>query len=153
MLVVTYASDHNHSWPSTRSSPSTSATVAASSVVASPPSPASPKLPAAVSSPSVTEDDDKFGAAVGDDALLPDEFGWFSDIAAVPRGQSILPIPICTAGAAEGGGGVVYQMGEEEESLFADLGELPECSVVFRRVEDGRRLGLAAAAPWCGSTG
>lgn len=142
MLVVTYASDHNHSWPSARSSPSTSATV-----VASPPSPASsPKPPATLSSPSITEDDDKF------DALLPDEFGWFSDIAAVPHGESTLHSPIWAAGAAEGDG-VVCQMGAEEESLFADLGELPECSVVFRRVEDGRRRGLAAAAPWCGSTG
>ncbi|KAL8140521.1 hypothetical protein V2J09_006542 [Rumex salicifolius] len=37
-------------------------------------------------------------------------------------------------------------MAAEEESLFADLGELPECSVVFGS-------GLAPPAPWCGSTG
>ncbi|KAI9071020.1 hypothetical protein K1719_047019 [Acacia pycnantha] len=45
-------------------------------------------------------------------------------------------------------------MREEDESLFADLGELPECSVVFRRVgmdrEEERRRQRAEA--WCGTT-
>uniref|UniRef100_A0A803QJ90 Uncharacterized protein n=1 Tax=Cannabis sativa TaxID=3483 RepID=A0A803QJ90_CANSA len=45
----------------------------------------------------------------------------------------------------------------EDESLFADLGELPECSVVFRRrivePEDQNRRCSLSAVPCCGSTG
>lgn len=138
MLVVTYASDHNHSSPSTRSSPFSSPAAVAATLAAADDDERAPET-AGLSG----EDDDKFAADFGD-ALLPDEFGWYS----APRANLPLHSPIW-----EGEGGVVVQMGEEDESLFADLGELPECSVVFRRCEDGRRLGLAAAAPWCGSTG
>ncbi|KAH9605813.1 hypothetical protein KSS87_020407 [Heliosperma pusillum] len=44
-----------------------------------------------------------------------------------------------------------FPLREEDESLFADLGELPECPVVFRKTggeEQPRNL-----TPWCGSTG
>ncbi|KAL9236854.1 hypothetical protein vseg_011476 [Gypsophila vaccaria] len=43
-----------------------------------------------------------------------------------------------------------FPMREEDESLFADLGELPECPVVFRRATGDEPVNLA---PWCGSTG
>ncbi|KAK9696861.1 hypothetical protein RND81_08G001800 [Saponaria officinalis] len=39
---------------------------------------------------------------------------------------------------------------EDDESLFADLGELPECPVVFRRAAGDEPPNLT---PWCGSTG
>ncbi|KAL0352950.1 UNVERIFIED_CONTAM: putative WRKY transcription factor 65 [Sesamum angustifolium] len=43
---------------------------------------------------------------------------------------------------------MIFTMREEDESLFADLGELPECSTVFRRGmaqrdAEQRRPGLA----------
>lgn len=136
MLVVTYASDHNHSSPATRSSPSSCPAAAAAPA-------ADDDGKAAEAAAPGGEDDDKFAADLGD-ALLSGEFGWFS----APRADLTLHSPIW-----EGDGGVVVQMGEEDESLFADLGELPECSVVFRRCEGGRRPGLAAAAARCGSTG
>ncbi|CAI9087225.1 OLC1v1021245C1 [Oldenlandia corymbosa var. corymbosa] len=50
-----------------------------------------------------------------------------------------------------------FTMRDDDESFFADLGELPECSKVFRRPgmmmerdEERRRLSLT---PWCGTTG
>ncbi|XP_062206754.1 probable WRKY transcription factor 65 [Phragmites australis] len=49
-----------------------------------------------------------FGAAVGAPAPLPDEFG--DDVGALFAGE-----------------------GSEEDAMFAGLGELPECAVVFRR--------------------
>lgn len=46
-----------------------------------------------------------------------------------------------------------FPMREEDESLFADLGELPECSLVFRRgvleMEEERRR---CTVPMCGTT-
>ncbi|KAL2930959.1 putative WRKY transcription factor 69 [Bienertia sinuspersici] len=49
----------------------------------------------------------------------------------------------------------IFPMREEDESLFADLGELPECSVVFRKVAaTGEECNkLATTATWCGTTG
>lgn len=49
-----------------------------------------------------------------------------------------------------------FPMREEDESLFADLGELPECSMVFRRVAGvvaGEEGSLAPATTWCGTMG
>ncbi|XP_010686241.2 probable WRKY transcription factor 65 isoform X2 [Beta vulgaris subsp. vulgaris] len=49
----------------------------------------------------------------------------------------------------------IFPMREEDESLFADLGELPECSVVFRKaagVVGGEECSLAPTT-WCGTTG
>lgn len=38
---------------------------------------------------------------------------------------------------------MVFPMREEDESLFADLGELPECSFVFRHQRNvGQEVGI-----------
>lgn len=62
------------------------------------------------------------------------EFGWLDDFGDSPVFES----PILMEEER-----MAIRMGEEEESLFADLGELPECSTVFRRgmaaAEAGRR--------------
>ncbi|KAI3732011.1 hypothetical protein L1987_63207 [Smallanthus sonchifolius] len=48
--------------------------------------------------------------------------------------------------------GMIFSIREEEESLFADLGELPECAMVFGRremmkEEENNRRGCSLA-PW-----
>uniref|UniRef100_A0A803N2R9 Uncharacterized protein n=1 Tax=Chenopodium quinoa TaxID=63459 RepID=A0A803N2R9_CHEQI len=49
----------------------------------------------------------------------------------------------------------IFPMREEDESLFADLGELPECSVVFRKAAGVAAVEECNLAPttWCGTTG
>ncbi|XP_051133766.1 probable WRKY transcription factor 65 [Andrographis paniculata] len=54
------------------------------------------------------------------------EFEWFADFEA-STSRAMLESPILMDDD------MVFTMGEEEDSLFADLGELPECSTVFRR--------------------
>ncbi|KAK7841009.1 putative wrky transcription factor 69 [Quercus suber] len=100
--------------------------------------------------------------------LLDDHFEWYSDVATA----KILESPV-SAGSmcTEADVAMVFAMGEEEESLFADLGELPECSLVFRsrrsvvkiepdnnnnnnnNVESNRTSWGSSVLPCCGTTG
>ncbi|OVA06930.1 DNA-binding WRKY [Macleaya cordata] len=172
MLVITYACEHNHAWPASRNSNNTAA------------SSSSPNTPTAKTTTTTTntidtnnkfqpeesavftnqpeiEPDDKF-TDLGDDSMITtDDFGWFSDVASTS--PTILESPICAGSNIRSSNlesadmAMIFPMGEEDESLFADLGELPECSVVFRRgyfeqEEERRRCNLRAAS-WCGSTG
>ncbi|KAF8391208.1 hypothetical protein HHK36_023510 [Tetracentron sinense] len=150
MLVITYACEHNHLWPASRNhNPSSSATVTTGA----------PKFPPEESGvlekqPEI-EPDDKF-VDLGEELLLTTDDFWFSDVASTS--PTVLESPICVGSSnCEDNLAMIFPMGEEDESLFADLGELPECSVVFRRGfleqdEEQRRCSLSAA-PWCGSTG
>lgn len=81
----------------------------------------------------IEPEEEKFASLDGD------ELGWLETTS-----SAMLPI------MAEYDADVLLPMGEEEESLFADLGELPECSTVFRHglLNDRRRF----TAPWCGTT-
>uniref|UniRef100_A0A7N0SW40 WRKY domain-containing protein n=1 Tax=Kalanchoe fedtschenkoi TaxID=63787 RepID=A0A7N0SW40_KALFE len=137
MLVVTYSSDHNHPWPPS-SKPNRHATHHSHSPHSSSPAAASPCIapPAAATVRGTNADEteiDRFG----------DDFnGWFNDV--------MLESPVLGSTDMDDAAGMLFPvMGdEEEESLFADLGELPECSAVFRR----REVITAAAAAWCGTT-
>ncbi|KAI3909406.1 hypothetical protein MKW98_007930 [Papaver atlanticum] len=120
--------------------------------------------------------EDKFNDLGGEEhsmiinATTDNDFGWFTDDV-VSASHAILESPICAgisssnlnnSGGESGVGhdemAMIFPMREEDESLFADLGELPECSVVFRRSgffeqeEERRRCSLRTAS-WCGSTG
>lgn len=83
----------------------------------------------------------------GDSAVLlgdhHGQFGWFDDVASTTR---VLESPIC--GEVEDMA-LTMREEEEDESLFADLGELPECSLVFRR----RNISSASAIQCGGITG
>ncbi|KAF2309583.1 hypothetical protein GH714_003949 [Hevea brasiliensis] len=69
-------------------------------------------------------------------AALPensrDEFSWFGEMETTS--STILESPIFAdeRSTAEADAAMFFPMREEDESLFADLGELPECSAVFR---------------------
>lgn len=55
---------------------------------------------------------------------------------------------------------VATRLKDEDEYLFADLGELPEGSVIFRHRnrmvesdDQNRRCSLSAVVPYCSNTG
>ncbi|XP_019094466.1 PREDICTED: probable WRKY transcription factor 65 [Camelina sativa] len=89
--------------------------------------------------PEVEEEDNKFmvlGREIETTPSCVDEFAWFTEMETTS--STILESPIFSSekktavSAAADDVAVFFPMGEEDESLFADLGELPECSVVFR---------------------
>ncbi|KAI4322798.1 hypothetical protein L6164_022459 [Bauhinia variegata] len=137
MIIVTYANDHNHSMPVGKShsssaaaaTPTTSSDSASTSTTES-----ADRLPTEELTVFVSDSDIEL---VGDSAVLfSDRFGWFIDVVST----GVLESPIF--GEVEH---VASTIGEEDESLFADLGELPECSAVFRR-----RNTLSSSAIKCG---
>ncbi|XP_077229516.1 putative WRKY transcription factor 65 isoform X2 [Tasmannia lanceolata] len=143
MLVVTYACEHNHPWPTSRNTTTS-------------PGPKFPPEESPVfSNPAEsTEPDDKF-TDLGEDILIADEFCWFSDVATSPSKEAVLQSPsFAGSNDSDDVAAMIFPMREEDESLFADLGELPECSVVFRRgfYEERRKCSLRAES-WCGGTG
>ncbi|XP_010924726.2 probable WRKY transcription factor 65 isoform X1 [Elaeis guineensis] len=153
MLVVTYSFDHNHPWPLPKNHhqhPKPPPPAAAPPV--DDPSPIHP------SPPESADLDQNFSDLIGGEPslMIHDEFRWFSDVgspssASPPAAAENLLYGSIFAGGALGlpddcGG---EEIGDgEEDGMFAGLGELPECAVVFRREE--ARL---APASWCGSTG
>ncbi|KAF3443993.1 hypothetical protein FNV43_RR13683 [Rhamnella rubrinervis] len=161
-LVITYACDHNHPMPTkSHHSTSSSSSAAAAAAAAAATSAAIPTKFApedeelAVFAPSKPELELSDGSA----ALLDRHHHWFDDVAST----AVLESPICAGSSAcvDADVAVLFSAGgeeeDDEESLFADLGELPECSLVFRRriVEperQNRRCSLSAVQ--CGgSTG
>ncbi|PON96479.1 WRKY domain containing protein [Trema orientale] len=164
-LIITYACDHNHPIP-TKSHSSTTTAAAAATAAAS----AATAATSANSGADGVQDNEiavfsgqtDLDLSDGSEVLLSGcgyhrHHQWFDDDDVVSTAV-VLESPLF-----EGGGGG-YAVGDvsmavsgEDESLFADLGELPECSVVFRRRivepdEQNRRCSLSAV-PCCGSTG
>ncbi|XP_073158357.1 probable WRKY transcription factor 65 [Henckelia pumila] len=67
------------------------------------------------------------------------DFGWLTDFESTSS-CPILDSPVLAEEsrlAADDEMAMIFQVREDEESLFADLGELPECSTVFRRGRGG----------------
>ncbi|KAL2647714.1 hypothetical protein AAZX31_05G149700 [Glycine max] len=124
MLVVTYSSDHNHPWPPSRNHARPT------------------KKPEPVPDP--VEPEEKFA----DESMITtaEELGWLGEMEATSSTVLESPFMATTYHADV----ALIPMREEDESLFADLGELPECSVVFRQglLAERRRY----TAPWCGTT-
>ncbi|EXC02784.1 putative WRKY transcription factor 65 [Morus notabilis] len=123
MLVVTYSAEHNHPWPASRNnhhnhhrSQSAAATSASAKLLKE-------EAPETQPEPEPDpESEERFAGLVGDEFV-----GWFGDMETTS--SRVLESPIfADADVAP----LVFPMREEDESLFADLGELPECSLVFR---------------------
>ncbi|GAB4827182.1 WRKY Transcription Factor [Ancistrocladus abbreviatus] len=175
-LVITYSYEHNHPWPTSRGhyqrhhqNAATSTSTAASTTTTTPVTSslaAAAAITTTITTPitsSTIEDrqptaehDTKF-TDLRDESLITtnnDDFTWFSGMEAMSSSSPIL-------GAASIFGksedaimdaemnqmARFFPVGEEDESLFADLGELPECSVVLGRGGGGGKgiLGSAAA--------
>ncbi|XP_060193849.1 probable WRKY transcription factor 65 isoform X1 [Lycium barbarum] len=106
--------------------------------------------------PSEPNDSDEKFANLGESSLISsNEFGWFSDLIECTS-TTMLESPILTeVEVTDIDMASTLTMREEDDSLFADLGELPECSRVFghgmmEREEERRRHSLTT---WCGTTG
>ncbi|KAJ4787557.1 WRKY DNA-binding protein 65 [Rhynchospora pubera] len=130
-LVVTYSFEHNHAWPLPKG----------------PKNQSCPKEEPAAPQPeqTTTEPEEiKFTDLIGDD------FGWYPNVTASPTSTSptaesdeflfgsfisvsvddvTMILPPEGEGCLGGSGGA----NGEDDALFAGLGELPECAMVFRR--------------------
>uniref|UniRef100_A0A1J3CR40 Putative WRKY transcription factor 65 n=1 Tax=Noccaea caerulescens TaxID=107243 RepID=A0A1J3CR40_NOCCA len=133
MILITYTSEHNHPWPLTSSS--------RNGPKPKPEPKLEPEPEPEVPEVEPEEDDNNKFMVLGREiettpSCVVDEFAWFTEMETTS--STILESPIFssekkTAVSATGDDvAVFFPMGEEDESLFADLGELPECSVVFR---------------------
>ncbi|EYU28110.1 hypothetical protein MIMGU_mgv1a0149401mg [Erythranthe guttata] len=155
MLVVTYYSEHNHPLPASRNSHHRTTAAAAAAAAATTTSSVSEdeeeemeeeeKKPTNLlsninnqsSQEQVVVNPDHYRFTnLGEGPLLINggEFGWFSDFESTSC--TMLESPILTEDDGinmDNEMAMIFTMREEDESLFADLGELPECSTVFRR--------------------
>ncbi|KAL6992387.1 WRKY Transcription Factor [Sarracenia purpurea var. burkii] len=168
MLVVTYSSDHNHPWPPSKNHHHHHQHTAGTSTAAATGGAEASSLSTVVSNSEEEkttvfetqmqpDPQERFANLDEESPINPYEFKWFSDLESTSSTSAIFESPIFGGCGGGGDGAMIFSMREEDESLFADLGELPECSVVFRRgavfekeEEERRRCNLA---PWCGTTG
>ncbi|GLU13835.1 hypothetical protein SLE2022_304450 [Rubroshorea leprosula] len=139
MLVITYSCEHNHPWPASRNNSAaarhaTPITTAEPQAAATAAVKAEPSTPQPDKEPIPGPDEKKSADLAEDNSILPtgDEFAWFGEMEMTL--STVLESPLFTETSAEDSADVTmfFPMREEDESLFADLGELPECSVVFR---------------------
>jgi hypothetical protein len=136
MLLITYSCEHNHPWPASRNTHRSTTAAAAAAAAAE-----EVKIePDQENQESVLEMEKKVPEIVvpveekrfEECLIVNDEFGWFSDLESTS--STMLESPILDIdGVGDADVAMIFTMREEDESLFADLGELPECSVVFRR--------------------
>lgn len=145
MLIVTYSSEHNHSWPALKNNQNRNRNQTqnqAKNVDNNPISTATTTpVSASISSPNVTtsnSDDDQISTNFVMDeeftnfGTFDSEFAWFSNFETTS--STVLESPILAGdGIRDADIATIFSTKEEDESLFADLEELPECSLVFGR--------------------
>ncbi|KAL9243724.1 hypothetical protein vseg_017579 [Gypsophila vaccaria] len=167
MLVITYASEHNHPLPTSKHHHKTVAAVTTTAITSPAATTTSPSTPpvASPSTPTAADDstDDRveppaspvqinpfdeppYLEFVGDTLMLGNlgiEYNWIPDFT--------FNTPVFVGPKCDDAEVATFSMREEDESLFGDLGELPECSTVFRR---GRKRAETCAhyTPLCGNT-
>ncbi|XP_057536927.1 probable WRKY transcription factor 65 isoform X2 [Amaranthus tricolor] len=163
-LVVTYSYEHNHAWPISRNNHHNRHTTTTTTTI--PTTRTSSSTPAAYDNPSAvvgpTNDDHPkpdhqntqcssdqsilFQQSDHHDAMIPPtdhDLAWLSSDNHILENNSFFSSFTDVDYMAK-----IFPMREEDESLFADLGELPECSVVFRKAAN-----VVAGETWCGTTG
>lgn len=125
MLLVTYSSEHNHPLPTSKNNhhhhhhrtitTTTTDIMPTAAVITISAKPVEPSIPMNQLEVDVDQN-----------------FQWFSDFESTSYAMLESPI-LAGEGFGDDNVEMIFSMTEEDESLFADLGELPECSVVFRR--------------------
>ncbi|XWS12489.1 hypothetical protein CRYUN_Cryun37aG0092600 [Craigia yunnanensis] len=150
MLVITYSCEHNHPWPASRNNTAAAKQAAAEAAAAAAETPTTTTT-AVKPEPSTSQPDaeqesgtkERF-ADLTDDSILTtgDEFAWFGEMETTS--STVLESPIFAERDNSGADvAMFFPMREEDESLFADLGELPECSFVFRHQRNvGPQVGI-----------
>ncbi|CAA2933758.1 probable WRKY transcription factor 65 isoform X1 [Olea europaea subsp. europaea] len=144
MLVVTYSYEHNHQCPASRNHHIHRRNAAAAAMTTTHTTPSiseeeeeeedqEQKEPIIASSEAEINSEDKFSNLDEGSLINGSEFGWFPDF--YPTSCTMLENPILTEDRdnTDSDMSMIFTMREEDESLFADLDELPECSTVFRR--------------------
>ncbi|XP_071736140.1 probable WRKY transcription factor 65 [Rutidosis leptorrhynchoides] len=134
MVMVTYSCDHNHPWPAFRKNDNHI------TAISSPPADITTSTDVQDEETSqLTEPDEKFMSLEVEPTNVPfasasDQFGWFSDL--ISTSSTMLESPLMVGNIIEDADmAMIFSIREEDESLFADLGELPECMTVFRQRE------------------
>ncbi|XP_010549420.1 PREDICTED: probable WRKY transcription factor 65 isoform X2 [Tarenaya hassleriana] len=128
MILVTYTCEHNHPWPASKTGP-----------IKHRPKPEPEPEPEIVPELELEPEQSKFMdlGEIGTTPSCVDEFAWFGEMETTS--STILESPIFSSDKKtvpppeNADVAMFFPMREEDESLFADLGELPECSAVFRR--------------------
>ncbi|GER31801.1 WRKY DNA-binding protein 65 [Striga asiatica] len=147
MLVVTYYCEHNHPWPASRSNHRTAAAGNVGTPVSDEAGEEEEEEDEEETKPAINlsnneqiQSPHEINVNLGDAPLIDgSEFGWLSDFDCTSF-WPVLESPILTDEVE------IFAMREEDEPLFADLGELPECSAVFGRGMEGRRRRPAGLA-------
>ncbi|KAM1359989.1 hypothetical protein FF2_046220 [Malus domestica] len=154
MLIVTYVCDHNHPMPTTKANQSSSVTPTTITATATSPTTES-ELQAKTEELTIFTSQVDLDLSDDSPTLLSD-FGWFNDAASTV----VLESPICLGNSSCMNNDVATRLKDEDEYLFADLGELPEGSVIFRHRnrmvesdDQNRRCSLSAVVPYCSNTG
>lgn len=174
MVMVTYSCDHNHHWPAnsrnnnhhhhhnSAASPPPASTTTTTEETISNSDDQEDQDPPVTTKQSIAEPDEKFTGtpevvAGGPFVATSDQFGWCYDLESTT--STMLESPLM-AGDIVGDAdmAMIFSIREEDESLFADLGELPECTTVFRRreilnEEEHHHRRPCNLAPWCGTKG
>lgn len=152
MLLITYSCEHNHSGPVSRNNNHNQAAAV---------KPTSPEtVPVHPEPEPEPEAEEKFVES------LEDQFSWFGEMETTS--STVLESSIFSGRSSSGVGDSIssdvampFPMGDDDvdDSLFADLGELPECSVVFRHgggpglpVDEQPPTTQRRITPWCGAT-
>ncbi|KAL8460705.1 hypothetical protein ACS0TY_032283 [Phlomoides rotata] len=162
MLLVTYYCEHNHNYPASRShhhKSSAAAAAATTSVKTEEEEDEEEEEEEVEMKPQIIPNqshdqeglENKFTSLEGP-LIQSSEFGWFSDLIECTS-YTMLESPMLTEDgiSTDNEMAMIFTMREEDESLFADLGELPECSTVFRhgmaqREAEQRRPSLATTS-------
>ncbi|XP_071707063.1 probable WRKY transcription factor 65 isoform X2 [Rutidosis leptorrhynchoides] len=124
MVMVTYSCDHNHPWPASRKHNHHITTT-------SPP-------PTDATTTDIQDEELTMSLEIGPTSVpfasTSDQFWWFSDLEYTS--STMLESPLMVREIIEDADlTMIFSIREEDESLFADLGELPECMTVFKRRE------------------
>ncbi|KAI7734022.1 hypothetical protein M8C21_017923 [Ambrosia artemisiifolia] len=165
MVMVTYSCEHNHPWPASKNkihhhhhyntppSPPTTTEETNSDVTNDQleelenegpipngqsefePEPESEPKPEPESKPDQKFTSLEVGSSCGPFATTTDQYyEWFSDFDTTS--PTMLESPLMARDMAEDSEmATIFKIRDDEESFYADLGELPECTTVFRRRE------------------
>ncbi|KAL1826864.1 hypothetical protein ACET3Z_005276 [Daucus carota] len=142
MLMVTYSCEHNHPWPASKNNQNRNRNQSENRTQNLDNNPVSTAtttpVSVSISSPNVTtsnSDDDQISPNfVMDEEFtnLDSEFGWFTNFETTS--STLLESPTSARdGIRDADIATIFSTKEGDEPFFADLEELPECSLVFGR--------------------
>ncbi|PIN06684.1 hypothetical protein CDL12_20747 [Handroanthus impetiginosus] len=145
MLMVTYTCEHNHPWPAASRNHRHGIAVASGGATTASvleedseeeEEEEEEKKPIISNQSEEVNSEDRFSNFC--------EFSWFTDFESTNCTLLESPISAEDRITTDNEMAMIFTMREEDEPLFADLGELPECSTVFRRgMVEQCRLSLA----------